>query len=184
MRRWEELAQMFKLENYRLNCLSSEPLLTVHLQAGISSLKTPYGHTYLLWDRQFTPLHWKSVNTKPNFSSIQYHCICLIELRIGNVFERNQKKWIVQYAMNSLENLRRIFPMLIISIHVLYVDWVVNWWMKTTPQWCFPTDKYTVRRYLLLRWFTCSPLMSFFFGFFEILLHNLTHTHECTMYRH
>jgi macrophage erythroblast attacher len=39
--RWEELAQMFKQENYRLNCLSTEPLLTVHLQAGISSLKTP-----------------------------------------------------------------------------------------------------------------------------------------------
>jgi macrophage erythroblast attacher len=39
--RWNTLVLEFKKENYRLNSVSSQALLSLHLQAGISALKTP-----------------------------------------------------------------------------------------------------------------------------------------------
>ncbi|KAG2495243.1 hypothetical protein HYH03_006516 [Edaphochlamys debaryana] len=39
---WRALADLFLKDLYRLNSLTPESLLTVHLQAGLSALKTPY----------------------------------------------------------------------------------------------------------------------------------------------
>jgi hypothetical protein len=40
--RWNELAQLFRGDLYALNGLPSRSLLSIHLQAGLAALKTPY----------------------------------------------------------------------------------------------------------------------------------------------
>lgn len=39
---WDNLTQEFKQEFYKLYGMTHEPLLNIHLQAGLSALKTPY----------------------------------------------------------------------------------------------------------------------------------------------
>ncbi|CAG8440833.1 2163_t:CDS:2 [Ambispora leptoticha] len=39
--RWEQLIRQFRSDNFALNSLTSQPLLSVTLQAGLSALKTP-----------------------------------------------------------------------------------------------------------------------------------------------
>lgn len=39
---WDKIVDLFREENFRLNFLTLDPLLTIHLQAGLSALKTPY----------------------------------------------------------------------------------------------------------------------------------------------
>lgn len=39
--RWDELVAQFRRDNYKLCSLTSEPLLSITLQAGLSALKTP-----------------------------------------------------------------------------------------------------------------------------------------------
>jgi macrophage erythroblast attacher len=41
---WNNLIQQFKQEFYKLYGMTLEPLLHIHLQAGLSALKTPYPH--------------------------------------------------------------------------------------------------------------------------------------------
>ena len=40
--RWNDLVQQFRNENFQLYQLSSQSVLSVTLQAGLSALKTPY----------------------------------------------------------------------------------------------------------------------------------------------
>ncbi|KAI9284377.1 CTLH/CRA C-terminal to lish motif domain-containing protein [Umbelopsis sp. AD052] len=40
-RRWRKLIDQFKADNFALCCLTSQPLLSITLQAGLSALKTP-----------------------------------------------------------------------------------------------------------------------------------------------
>lgn len=40
--RWDDLISMFRQENFSLYQLSSQSVLSVTLQAGLSALKTPY----------------------------------------------------------------------------------------------------------------------------------------------
>jgi len=40
-RRWKKLIDQFKADNFALCCLTSQPLLSITLQAGLSALKTP-----------------------------------------------------------------------------------------------------------------------------------------------
>jgi len=42
MQQWDNLTQEFKQEFYKLYGMTHEPLLNIHLQAGLSALKTPY----------------------------------------------------------------------------------------------------------------------------------------------
>lgn len=44
--RWNELIEQFRADNYKLCSLTSHPLLSITLQAGLSALKTPqcYNH--------------------------------------------------------------------------------------------------------------------------------------------
>ncbi|KAK9806928.1 hypothetical protein WJX72_007757 [[Myrmecia] bisecta] len=42
---WEALADLFCKELFRLNCLTPESVLAVHLQAGLSALKMPQSYT-------------------------------------------------------------------------------------------------------------------------------------------
>lgn len=46
--RWQELIEQFRTDNYTLCSLTSHPLLSITLQAGLSALKTPqcYQHEY------------------------------------------------------------------------------------------------------------------------------------------
>ena len=41
---WQALNQLFQRELYRMNCLTPESLLVVHLQAGLSALNTPVAY--------------------------------------------------------------------------------------------------------------------------------------------
>jgi macrophage erythroblast attacher len=43
-RQWDNLIQQFKQEFYKLYGMTLEPLLKIHLQAGLSALKTPFGY--------------------------------------------------------------------------------------------------------------------------------------------
>lgn len=38
---WDRLIDEFKRENYKLNCMTPDSLLSIHLRAGLSALKTP-----------------------------------------------------------------------------------------------------------------------------------------------
>lgn len=42
MQQWDNLTQEFKQEFYKLYGMTHEPLLNIHLQAGLSALKTPF----------------------------------------------------------------------------------------------------------------------------------------------
>ncbi|GAQ85907.1 LisH dimerisation motif containing protein [Klebsormidium nitens] len=39
---WDRLIDEFKRENYKLNCMTPDSLLSIHLRAGLSALKTPF----------------------------------------------------------------------------------------------------------------------------------------------
>ena len=42
LKRWDQLVEQFRQENYRLFQMASQSVFTVALQAGLSALKTPY----------------------------------------------------------------------------------------------------------------------------------------------
>jgi hypothetical protein len=41
---WQALVELFQRDLYRMNCLTPESLLIVHLQAGLSALNTPVAY--------------------------------------------------------------------------------------------------------------------------------------------
>lgn len=92
--RWDELVKQFREENFRLHQLNNTSVFTAALQAGLSSLKTPYpcvmmtfpsnftddmwgGLEIIICDVLFVTLNLKKLSNQPKVYIIIYHLFCL-----------------------------------------------------------------------------------------------------------